>query len=123
MSSICLFTICRAQFIWTTFPHCLFDRILYKILKNLLYAYTTTCHHDCMHSYMTYTVKLITFLKLIKPSKTVEVFRFKTEKKSNTVMCIKKTVVGTSYLPMVILDTNMFKMWKSKCVINHYHIR
>lgn len=38
MSSICLFTICRAQFIWTTFPHCLFDRILYKILKNLLYA-------------------------------------------------------------------------------------
>lgn len=43
-----------------------------------------------MHSYMTYTVKLITFLKLIKPSKTVEVFRFKTEKKSNTVMCIKK---------------------------------
>lgn len=72
-----------------------------------------------MHSYMTYTVKLITFLKLIKPSKTVEV----TEKKSNTVMCIKKTVVGTSYLPMVILDTNMFKMWKSKCVINHYHIR
>lgn len=72
---------------------------------------------------MTYTVKLITFLKLIKPSKTVEVFRFKTEKKSNTVMCIKKTVDGTSYLPMVILDTNMFKMWKSKCVINHYHIR
>lgn len=72
---------------------------------------------------MTYTVKLITFLKLIKPSKTVEVFRFKTEKKSNTVMCIKKTVVGTSYLPVVILDTNMFKMWKSKCVINHYHIR
>lgn len=74
---------------------------------------------------MTYTVKLITFIKLIKPSKTVEVFRFKTEKKSNTVMCIKKTVVGTSYLPMVIhvLDTNMFKMWKSKCVINHYHIR
>lgn len=48
-----------------------------------------------MHSYMTYTVKLITFLKLIKPSKTVEVFRFKTEKKSNTVMCIKITVVGT----------------------------
>lgn len=43
-----------------------------------------------MHSYMRYTVKLITFLKLIKPSKTVEVFRFKTEKKSNTVMCIKK---------------------------------
>lgn len=72
---------------------------------------------------MTYTVKLITFLKLIKPSKTVEVFRFKTEKKSNTVMYIKKKVVGTSYLPMVILGTNMFKMWKSKCVINHYHIR
>lgn len=71
---------------------------------------------------MTYTVKLISFLKLIKPSKTVEVFRFKTEKKSNTVMCIKKTVVGTSYLP-IRLDTNMFKMWKSKCVINHYHIR
>lgn len=44
-----------------------------------------------MHSYMTYTVKLITFLKLIKPSKTVEVFRFKTEKKSNTVMCIKNS--------------------------------
>lgn len=32
---------------------------------------------------MTYTVKLITFLKLIKPSKTVEVFRFKTEKKNS----------------------------------------
>lgn len=43
-----------------------------------------------MHSYMTYTVKLITFLKLIKPSKTVEVFRFKTEKKSNTVYVYKK---------------------------------
>lgn len=39
---------------------------------------------------MTYTVKLISFLKLIKPSKTVEVFRFETDKKSNTVMCIKK---------------------------------
>lgn len=37
-SSICWFTICRAKFSWTTFPHCLFNRILYKITKNLLYA-------------------------------------------------------------------------------------
>lgn len=52
----------------------------YNYTSSWLYAFI----------YMTYTVKLISFLKLIKPSKTVEVFRFKTEKKSNTVMCIKK---------------------------------
>lgn len=76
-----------------------------------------------MYLYMIYIVKFIIFLKFIKLSKIVEVFRFKIEKKLNIVMYIKKKVVGIFYLFMVILDINMFKMWKFKCIINYYYIR
>lgn len=43
-----------------------------------------------MYLYMIYIVKFSSFLKFIKLSKIVEVFRFKIEKKLDIVMCMKK---------------------------------